>query len=90
MEYSLSNGFVKGMKLEVPNKCDPETYWVVTVLNTCGPLLRLRYDGYDEDSTGDFWCDVASAEIHAIGWCAENGKNLQPPEGKDNNYFLQT
>ena len=73
---------MKGMKLEVPNKCDQTTYWVATVLNTCGPLLRLRFDGYDEDTTRDFWCDVSTSEVHSIGWCAQNGKNLQPPERK--------
>ena len=69
------------MKLEVPNKCAPETYWVASVVMTCGPLLRLRYDGYEEDSSGDFWCDLANSELHPIGWCAQNGQNLQPPEG---------
>ena len=81
MEFSLQSGFVKGMKLEVPNKCTPGTYWVASVIMTCGPLLRLRYDGYDDDSSADFWCDLSTSEIHSIGWCAQNGQNLQPPEG---------
>lgn len=80
VEYSLQSGFVKGMKLEVPNKCTPGTYWVASVIMTCGPLLRLRYDGYEEDTSADFWCDLSSSEIHSIGWCAQNGQNLQPPE----------
>ncbi|KAK3608079.1 hypothetical protein CHS0354_004735 [Potamilus streckersoni] len=80
VEYSLQSGFVKGMKLEVPNKCNAGTYWVATVLMTCGPLLRLRYDGYEDDSSADFWCDLGTSEVHSIGWCAQNGQNLQPPE----------
>lgn len=70
------------MKLEVPNASDLSTFWVATVLTTCGPLLRLKYDGYKEDDTaGEFWCDRATMDVHEIGWCAQNGKNLQPPEG---------
>lgn len=80
VESSLENGFVKGMKLEVPNKCNKDTYWVASVLMTCGPLLRLRFDGYEEDSTSDFWCDLMTSEIHPIGWCAQNNQILQPPE----------
>ncbi|KAL5013685.1 hypothetical protein ScPMuIL_007955 [Solemya velum] len=80
VEYSLQSGFVKGMKLEVPNKCNPNTYWVASVIITCGPLLRLRFDGYDENSSADFWCDILTSEIHTIGWCAQNGKTLQPPD----------
>lgn len=82
MEYSLESGFVKGMKLEVPNKCNIGTYWVTSVIMTCGPLLRLRFDGYEEDSSADFWCDLISSEIHPIGWCAQNNQVLQPPEGE--------
>lgn len=80
VEYSLESGFVKGMKLEVPNKCNIGTYWVTSVIMTCGPLLRLRFDGYEEDSSADFWCDLISSEIHPIGWCAQNNQVLQPPE----------
>lgn len=82
VEYSLENGFVKGMKLEVPNKCNTDTYWVASVLMTCGPLLRLRFDGYEDDNSADFWCDLMTSEIHPIGWCAQNNQILQPPEGK--------
>ncbi|KAL4226128.1 transcription corepressor [Mactra antiquata] len=80
VEYSLQSCVMKGMKLEVQNKSDPCTFWVATVVMTCGPLLRLRYDGYGEDSSNDFWCDFATTEIHHIGWSAQNGKNLQPPD----------
>lgn len=80
VECSLESGFVKGMKLEVPNKCHTDTYWVASVIMTCGPLLRLRYDGYEEDTTADFWCDLMTSEIHPIGWCAQNNQILQPPE----------
>lgn len=69
MEYSLESGFVKGMKLEVLNKCNIGIYWVISVIMTCGLLLRLRFDGYEEDFFVDFWCDLILLEIYLIGWC---------------------
>lgn len=88
MEHSLESGFVKGMKLEVPNRLDPDTYWVATVIMTCGPLLRLRYEGYKEDDPiAEFWCDRTTMDVHEIGWCAKNGKNLKPPEGKKHGMY---
>ena len=71
------------MKLEIPNRLDVSTYWVASVVSMCGPMLKLRYDGYkDDDESAEFWCDRSTTEVHQIGWCAHNGKNLKPPEGK--------
>ena len=81
VELSLQSGFSKGMKLEAPNKNSPNTYWVATIVMTCGPLLRLRYEGYDDNSSADFWSDPMTSDIHPLGWCEEKGKSLQPPEG---------
>ncbi|PVD24335.1 hypothetical protein C0Q70_14815 [Pomacea canaliculata] len=80
VECSLESGFVKGMRVEVANKSAPGTYWVASIIMTCGPLLRLRYEGYEEDGSADFWSDLSACEIHPIGWCTENGQVLQPPE----------
>ncbi|XP_066283579.1 scm-like with four MBT domains protein 1 isoform X2 [Branchiostoma lanceolatum] len=80
VEISLQSGFVPGMKLEVANKSNPQTYWVATVIMTCGQLLLLRYDGYKNDRSSDFWCDITTADVHPIGWCAQNGRMLQPPD----------
>lgn len=82
VECSLESGFVKGMRVEVANKSAPGTYWVASIIMTCGPLLRLRYEGYEEDGSADFWSDLSACEIHPIGWCTENGQVLQPPEGR--------
>ncbi|XP_014679250.1 PREDICTED: unhealthy ribosome biogenesis protein 2 homolog [Priapulus caudatus] len=41
---------------------------------------RLRYDGYDDDRSADFWCDMTTSEVHRIGWCGQNCKVLQPPD----------
>ncbi|XP_067346775.1 scm-like with four MBT domains protein 2 isoform X3 [Channa argus] len=85
VEISLQSSFQPGMKLEVANKSNPDTYWVATIITTCGQLLLLRFSGYGEDRKADFWCDVMTAELHPVGWCTQNKKTLMPPE--DNIYL---
>ncbi|KAJ6666240.1 hypothetical protein lerEdw1_000512 [Lerista edwardsae] len=79
VEISLQSSFQPGMKLEVANKHNPDTYWVATIITTCGQLLLLRYCGYGDDRRADFWCDVMTAELHPVGWCTQNNKVLMPP-----------
>ncbi|CAB1421831.1 unnamed protein product, partial [Pleuronectes platessa] len=85
VEISLQSSFQPGMKLEVANKSSPDSYWVATIITTCGQLLLLRFSGYGDDRKADFWCDVMTAELHPVGWCAQNNKTLMPPE--DNIYL---
>ncbi|KAG8440042.1 hypothetical protein GDO86_006003 [Hymenochirus boettgeri] len=80
VEVSLQSSFQPGMKLEVANKSNPDTYWVATIITTCGQLLLLRYCGYGEDRKADFWCDVMTADLHPVGWCTQNNKLLMPPD----------
>ncbi|XP_064417309.1 scm-like with four MBT domains protein 2 [Latimeria chalumnae] len=80
VETSLQSSFQPGMKLEVANKSNPDTYWVATIITTCGQLLLLRYSGYGDDRKADFWCDVMTADLHPVGWCTQNNKVLMPPE----------
>ncbi|ELK16904.1 Scm-like with four MBT domains protein 2 [Pteropus alecto] len=82
VEISIQSNFQPGMKLEVANKNNPDTYWVATVITTCGQLLLLRYCGYGEDRRADFWCDVVIADLHPVGWCTQNNKALMPPDGR--------
>uniref|UniRef100_A0A3Q3MFX5 Scm like with four mbt domains 2 n=1 Tax=Mastacembelus armatus TaxID=205130 RepID=A0A3Q3MFX5_9TELE len=86
VELSLQSSFQPGMKLEVANKSNPDTYWVATIITTCGQLLLLRFSGYGEDRKADFWCDVMTAELHPVGWCAQNNKTLMPPEAIKEKY----
>ncbi|XP_068162761.1 scm-like with four MBT domains protein 2 isoform X2 [Antennarius striatus] len=80
VEISLQSSFQPGMKLEVANKSSPDSYWVATIITTCGQLLLLRFSGYGDDRRADFWCDVMTADLHPVGWCAQNNKTLMPPE----------
>jgi hypothetical protein len=72
------------MTLEVPNKDEGDTYWVATVVMAAGQLLRLRYEGFNEDSAHDFWLDACAADLHQLGWCQANDKQYSPPEGDFN------
>lgn len=82
VEISLQSSFQPGMKLEVANKGNPDTYWVATIITTCGQLLLLRFCGYGDERKADFWCDVMTADLHPVGWCTQNNKVLMPPEGE--------
>lgn len=82
VEISLQSSFQPGMKLEVANKSNPDTYWVATIITTCGQLLLLRYCGYGDERRADFWCDVMTADLHPVGWCTQNNKVLMPPDGE--------
>ena len=85
VEASIESGVSVGMKVEVrvqQSALAPyKTYWVASVISACGSLLLLRYGGYDNDRSGDFWSDMATGELHPIGWCARNGRSLRPPDG---------
>ncbi|XP_051050786.1 scm-like with four MBT domains protein 2 isoform X2 [Phodopus roborovskii] len=86
VEISIQSNFQPGMKLEVANKNNPDTYWVATIITTCGQLLLLRYCGYGEDRRADFWCDVIIADLHPVGWCTQNNKVLMPPDAIKEKY----
>jgi hypothetical protein len=42
----------------------------------------LRYEGFENDSGLDFWCNICGSDIHPVGWCAASGKPLVPPRSK--------
>ncbi|XP_062990760.1 scm-like with four MBT domains protein 2 [Elgaria multicarinata webbii] len=86
VEISLQSSFQPGMKLEVANKHNSDTYWVATIITTCGQLLLLRYCGYEDDRRADFWCDVMTADLHPVGWCTQNNKVLMPPDAIKEKY----
>lgn len=88
--YDMWPNVVIGMKVEVENTdCDiqqsliggtPHSFWVATVLRICGYKALLRYEGFDTDSSKDFWVNLCSSEVHPVGWCATRGKPLIPPK----------
>lgn len=57
-------------------------YWVANIITTCGQLLLLRYEGYQDDRRADFWCDIMAADLHPLGWSRQHGKTMRAPEGE--------
>ncbi len=54
----------------------------VFVLFLSGYMALLRYEGFEDDDSHDLWCNLATADVHPIGWCAVNSKLLVPPQGE--------
>uniref|UniRef100_A0A3P9Q9U7 L3MBTL histone methyl-lysine binding protein 2 n=1 Tax=Poecilia reticulata TaxID=8081 RepID=A0A3P9Q9U7_POERE len=72
---------VVGMKVEVLNTnavLSNKVYWIATVLQVAGYKALLRYEGYEHDSSHDFWCSIVSGELNPIGWCSMTSKLLVP------------
>jgi len=55
-------------------------YWVASVLRISGYSALLRYEGFGQDSSKDFWMNLCSDKVHPVGWCATKGKSLIPPK----------
>ncbi|CAF87755.1 unnamed protein product, partial [Tetraodon nigroviridis] len=45
-----------------------------------GYKALLRYEGFEHDSSHDFWCSLVLGEVNPIGWCAMTSKLLVPPQ----------
>lgn len=81
-----------GLKVEVKNTdTDPssplmigmtsgESYWIASVTKICGYFIQLRYEGFGNDDSKDFWVNIYTQNIHPVGWCASQGKALIPPK----------
>lgn len=86
----MSDGWdniIVGMKVEVENTdADPipgvfsTAFWVATVLRISGYKVLLRYEGFGQDGSKDFWVNLCSDKVHPVGWCATKGKPLIPPK----------
>ncbi|CAF1085276.1 unnamed protein product [Rotaria sp. Silwood1] len=76
-----------GMKVEVINTdCshgsnDPKEkiFWFAYIVRVEGYLALLRYEGCDDDSSMDFWCNLCNKDVHCVGWCGQHGIKLAPP-----------
>ncbi|XP_069695584.1 polycomb protein Sfmbt-like isoform X2 [Periplaneta americana] len=82
-----------GMKVEVENTdCDdftesfPDSFWVATVLKIAGYKALLRYEGFGQNCSKDFWVSLCSNSVHPVGWCATRGKPLIPPKTIEDKY----
>ena len=79
----------EGMKVEVENTDYKEQhdshgmttpFWIATVQKIHGYKALLRYEGYSDDASDhDFWVNLCTSEVHPVGWCAIQNKNIIPP-----------
>ena len=82
--------FAPDMKLEVsntdcitsPHETKDPVFWFATVVRVEGYLALLRYEGYDDDASMDFWCNLGHKDVHCVGWCGQLGVKLAPPRSK--------
>ncbi|XP_027897363.1 MBT domain-containing protein 1-like isoform X1 [Xiphophorus couchianus] len=73
----------EGVRVEVPNTdsgLPMKVYWIASIIKLAGFKALLRYEGFDSDSTRDFWLNLCVPDIHPVGWCAAGGKPLVPPQ----------
>ncbi|XP_078808112.1 MBT domain-containing protein 1 isoform X3 [Oryzias latipes] len=73
----------EGVRVEVPNtdsSLPMKVYWIAGIVKLAGFKALLRYEGFDSDSTRDFWLNLCVPDIHPVGWCAAGGKPLVPPQ----------
>jgi len=49
---------------------------------SAGYAVCLRYEGYEDDASHDFWINFYSDDVHYVGWCAANAQPLVPPTGQ--------
>ncbi|KAG1963589.1 lethal(3)malignant brain tumor-like protein 2 [Pimephales promelas] len=67
-----------GLKVEVLNT-HTALYWIATVVQLTGYKALLRLEGF-EDNSHDLWCNLGTADVHPIGWCALNNQLLVLPQ----------
>lgn len=65
------------MKIEAADLMDPRLVCVATVAKVVGRLLRVHFDGWEEEY--DQWLDCESTDIYPIGWCQSVGHKLEGP-----------
>ncbi|XP_072348109.1 lethal(3)malignant brain tumor-like protein 2 isoform X2 [Scyliorhinus torazame] len=71
------HGFEPGMKLEAVDLMEPRLICVATVTRVVNRLLRIHFDGWDDEY--DQWVDCESPDVYPVGWCELTGYQLQMP-----------
>ncbi|XP_025830854.1 polycomb protein Sfmbt isoform X2 [Agrilus planipennis] len=73
-----NHGFVEGMKMEAADLMDPRLVCVATVAKVAGRLLKVHFDGWEDEY--DQWLDCESSDIYPVGWCHSVGHKLEGPK----------
>lgn len=78
-ESSEATEFRIGMRLEAKDRKNPTLVCVASIKED-GKELKIHFDQWGNGY--DYWCQLDSTDIHPVGWCEENGKELQAPLGE--------
>ncbi|XP_075702258.1 MBT domain-containing protein 1 isoform X1 [Rhinoderma darwinii] len=79
----------EGVRVEVlntDNSLSPKVFWIAVIVKLAGYNALLRYEGFENDASLDFWYNIGSSDIHPVGWCASSGKPLVPPQTIQHKY----
>ena len=63
------------MKLEASDQMDPRLICVSTIARTVGRLLKVHFDGWEDDY--DQWMDCETVDIYPVGWGELVGHKLE-------------
>ncbi|XP_040291100.1 MBT domain-containing protein 1 [Bufo bufo] len=79
----------EGVRVEVlntDNSLSQKVFWIAVIVKLAGYNALLRYEGFENDVSLDFWCNICSSDVHPVGWCASSGKPLVPPQTIQHKY----
>merc|ERR1719460_3390349 len=71
------HGFKVGMKVECTDLMDPRLVCVSTINRVVNRLLKVHFDGWEDDY--DQWMDCESVDIYPVGWGELVGHKLEGP-----------
>ncbi|XP_014203269.1 polycomb protein Sfmbt-like isoform X2 [Copidosoma floridanum] len=77
------HGFLEGMRLEAADLMDPRLVCVATVTRVIGRLLRVHFNGWEDEY--DQWLDCKSCDIYPVGWCDLVEHKLEGPRASIKN-----
>ncbi|KAH9495238.1 MBT domain-containing protein 1 [Bulinus truncatus] len=75
------HGFRPGMKVEAVDLMEPRLICVATVTKVVGRLLRIHFDGWENNY--DQWIDCQSPDIYPVGWCEVMKHSLEGPRTRE-------
>ncbi|KAG8182190.1 hypothetical protein JTE90_017141 [Oedothorax gibbosus] len=86
----IKEGMFIEMKSSDCSECPPHSpccFWVGVVIKITGYIGLVRWLGFDEDSSNDFYVNFCTEpHLHPLGWGAENGMPHVPPKCIEDKY----
>ena len=73
----VEHDYEAGMKVEAADQMDPKLICVGTISRVVGRLLKVHFDGWEDDY--DQWMDCESVDIYPVGWGELVGHKLEGP-----------